>query len=200
MKRFSLMENNRNEIVKNCVNRLREAGAVALLPTETVYGLMSSWDDKAARGRIFAIKARDEKKPLQMLISDPSDLTSHGVVLDKRTQKLVEAFCPGPITIVTHAGDSTIGFRMPDHSLILDIIRELGHPLAATSANRSNKPPALTVDEALDDFDLPPDIIVDSGPLHPDALASTVVSLLEEEIVVLREGVITEDEIIQVLK
>lgn len=164
-------------------------GAVVLLPTETVYGLVCRADDAAARQRIYDLKDRDASKPLGWFVADWRMLAGYGVRLEGLPEQLAARHCPGPITIIAPRRDGgTTGFRVPDHPLVLAVLRRIGCPLAQTSANHSGHPNALTVQAALAELSGDAALAVDGGPIAPDALASTVVDATGKEPRVLRRG------------
>ena len=164
-------------------------GAVVLLPTETVYGLVCRADDAAARQRIYDLKDRDASKPLGWFVADWWMLAGYGVRLEGLPEQLAVRHCPGPITIIAPRQDGgTTGFRVPDHPLVLAVLRRIGCPLAQTSANHSGHPNALTVQAALAELSGDAALAVDGGPIAPDALASTVVDATGKEPRVLRRG------------
>ena len=164
-------------------------GAVVLLPTETVYGLVCRADDAAARQRIYDLKDRDASKPLGWFVADWRMLAGDGVRLEGLPEQLAVRHCPGPITIIAPRQDGgTTGFRVPDHPLVLAVLRRIGCPLAQTSANHSGHPNALTVQAALAELSGDAALAVDGGPIAPDALASTVVDATGKEPRVLRRG------------
>ena len=164
-------------------------GAVVLLPAETVYGLVCRADDAAARQRIYDLKDRDASKPLGWFVADWRMLAGYGVRLEGLPEQLAVRHCPGPITIIAPRQDGgTTGFRVPDHPLVLAVLRRIGCPLAQTSANHSGHPNALTVQAALAELSGDAALAVDGGPIAPDALASTVVDATGKEPRVLRRG------------
>ena len=164
-------------------------GAVVLLPTETVYGLVCRADDAAARQRIYDLKDRDASKPLGWFVADWRMLAGYGVHLEGLPEQLAARHCPGPITIIAPRRDGgTTGFRVPDHPLVLAVLRRIGCPLAQTSANHSGHPNALTVQAALAELSGDAALAVDGGPIAPDALASTVVDATGKEPRGLRRG------------
>ncbi len=189
-----------NEINK-CIELL-DQDKVLLLPTETVYGLMCDYESESGRNKIYKIKQRDKNKLFQMLISDISMLENFEIELTEPIKKLINKFCPGPITIVVaQKNGDTIGFRIPNHDFILNLISQYGKPLAATSANISGNPAALSIEEAFADFaDIKPDYYVDNGNIEKNSLASTVVQIIDSEINILREGAISKKEIFKTLK
>lgn len=184
------------EAVKACAKALRNPGSVALVPTETVYGLVCAWDDAAARDRIYALKRRSESKPLAAFLPDIEAASECVPSLPAAAIHMAKAFCPGPITIVVPDGKgATFGFRIPGHPFILALLESFGRPLASTSANLSGTPPALCIDNALSSLDGTPDTAIDGGPLPEDSLASTVVEVSGSGWRVLRPGPITAEAI-----
>lgn len=164
-------------------------GAVILTPTETVYGLVCRAGDAAAVRRIYELKDRDSSKPLGWFVADWRSLAGFGVRLEGLPAELAAKYCPGPITIIAPKQDGgTVGFRVPDHPFMLELLRRVGCPLAQTSANLSGHPNALTVGQALAELsgDLP--LAVDGGPIAAEALASTVVDATSAVPRILRQG------------
>ena len=179
------LEHSREQALSAAVASLA-AGGVVLVPTETVYGLMACYDNLPGRERIFALKHRPAEKQLQMLSADLPMAWRAGVEPDARLEALAARFFPGPLTVVCRSRTGTVGLRIPEHPFVLEMIRRLGFPLAATSANRSGEPAAAALAPALSGLAGEPDLAVDGGVLA--GLASTVISLLEKEPVLLREG------------
>ncbi len=190
------------EAFLSCLDLLDTPGAVLLLPTETVYGLMCSWHDFDSRSRIFRMKSRDEGKPLQMLADSLDRVVEAGVDISPEIAKVAGAFCPGPVTIVAkmnptdNAGLGTVGFRIPDCPLVLELIRRSGKILAATSANLAGEPPAATVEMALETLSSHPDIALDAGTLG--SIASTVIDMTSSEARIMRPGPVTEDDLAKI--
>ena len=186
-------------VLNSCKSALEMAPGFILIPTETVYGLACLWDNEAAKKCIYRAKTRPEHKPFQMLAGSVEMAKRYGCVIDSRTEKIADAFCPGPITIVVPARDgSMIGFRIPEHKFVLDLILCVGKPLAASSANVSGKMPALNIENALSAIKLRPALAIDGGPLLESSLASTVIEVVNSDIRVLREGAIPLSGILKV--
>lgn len=199
MKKIILSNLNCRESLLSVVEILR-SGGVVLLPTETVYGLMTVGDNDAGKEQIIEIKQRPKEKLFQVLIDSLADAESAGAVFDERAKVLAETFWPGPMTLVVPTSDgSTVGLRMPDHDFVREVIRELGCPLAATSANMSGEPPVKDLSGIENYFvGATPDLVVDEGE-RVDNRASTVVSVCGEGLVFFREGAISKSEIEKVL-
>lgn len=131
------------------VTALAEGGVVGV-PTETVYGLAVDPHDRKALARLAALKGRDPRKPIALLGASLSDLEAFGEITAPARQLAVTHW-PGPLTLVVAARGSdvvgdpergTIGLRVPDHPITLDLLARTG-PLAVTSANLSGHPEAL---------------------------------------------------------
>ena len=127
-------------LLSDAANVLRADGLV-IFPTETVYGLGALPGCPAALTRLFACKGRPPDKAITWLVADVSEIsTVRGEDAD-RVWRLAERFWPGPLTVVVDAAagprPATQGYRIPDHPVALGLIRTVGAPVAATSANRS---------------------------------------------------------------
>lgn len=182
-------------IIRECAEMLNRRGAVLLLPTETVYGFMCRWDDSEARNRIYKMKKRDADKPFQMLASSIAQAEKEGLISEGDAKIIAEKFFPGPLTLVVkNRNGGTTGLRIPNHQFILKLIEDINSPLAATSANISGEPAALTLEDALKNLESLPDIAVDSGRIEAGT-ASTVVDASVSPFKILRPGPIKEEEI-----
>ncbi len=185
----TLAESGVETAVEAALAALAVPGAVILVPTETVYGLVCRADDVAAIRRIYDLKDRDSSKPLGWFVADWRSLSGFGVRLEGLPAELAGKYCPGPITIIAPKEDGgTVGFRIPDHPFVLELLRRIGCPLAQTSANHSGHPNALTVAQALAELSGDLSLAVDGGPISADALASTVVDATSASPRVLRQG------------
>jgi L-threonylcarbamoyladenylate synthase len=132
------------------------SGALIVLPTDTVYGIGTQPDDRAATARLFEAKGRPRSLELPILVADVRDARAVAV-LDGRAERLAEACWPGGLTMVLPRAEEsrpwelggnaeTVGVRVPRHPLALAVLAGAG-PLAVTSANRTGEPPATTCDE-----------------------------------------------------
>ena len=182
-----------------CVEMLNRRGSILLLPTETVYGFMCRWDDYEARERIVKMKKRSSDKPFQMLAFSMEQAEKEGLVIEGWARKIAEKFFPGPLTLVLKNKDGgTTGLRIPNHPFILMLLEKLNSPLAATSANISGEPAALTIEDALGNLEILPDIVLNSGRIEA-GVPSTVVDASSGTFKILRPGPITEKEIIKIV-
>ena len=186
----------------NCAAILQTPGSVALVPTETVYGLVSRFDDSAAVAEIYKLKERDQGKPLALFVRNTDDIIMAGGIVDERSRKLITAFMPGPLTLILPGRSGvSVGVRMPAHPFIEELLKLLPFPLASTSANASGQPNALSCSEALAMLNGSPAAVIDAGPLPPDALASTIVDLRSPEtFTILRPGPVSTEAVSAVLE
>ncbi len=177
-------------------------GGVIVYPTDTVYGIGCQPFDVNAVNKVMSIKGR-EKKPSPVLVCDIEQLYSVAVPTDEEVSAAVKLW-PGPVTIVMKkhpnvpsevtAGEKTIGVRMPANIVALQIMKSSGYPLLGTSANISGLPPATSVENLDAAIAKRVDVVVDGGrTLY--GRPSTVISIYGGKVKVLREGVLTLDEI-----
>lgn len=185
---------------------LLKQGKVVAFPTETVYGLGAGIFFAEAVQEIFRLKGRPADNPLIAHISDLAQLDQIVVEIPKSFYRLAESFFPGPLTIVLKkasivpdcvtAGLPTLGVRMPGSSLARELIRAVGMPLVAPSANLSGKPSSTTAEHVRADFKDQLAAIVEGECRY--GLESTVM-MLEPIPTLLRPGQIRKEEIEQVL-
>jgi L-threonylcarbamoyladenylate synthase len=182
-------------------------GGVIAIPTDTVYGIAASIFSEPALDRVYAIKGRDRAKSLPVLVSSLSALERLTEPLDVQTALLLNRFWPGPMTVVLPARpgleefltaeDGTIGVRMPNHPLALEIIDRAGGAIACTSANRSGETPACTAREVALALGADIDLTLDGG-ITTGGVPSTIVAVRGNVLAVLREGAIPREEIVAV--
>ncbi|MEM6646721.1 MAG: L-threonylcarbamoyladenylate synthase [Bacteroidota bacterium] len=178
---------------------LRDGGVVAF-PTETVYGLGADALNPDAVARIFTAKGRPADNPLIVHVAEIDAIRAVTSVLPSVAEAFIEAFFPGPLTLIlpkatsvpgaVTAGLNTVGVRMPDHALALDFLRACATPVAAPSANRSGRPSPTTWPAVQHDLDGRIDAIL-QGDLARVGLESTVLDCTGEAPVILRAGAVT---------
>ena len=172
--------------------QLVRGGAVIAFPTDTVYGLGASADDEVAQKRIYQIKGRPVGMPLILMVAAESQLDAL-VHVDSRAEAYIRKWWPGPLTLILHAfGGGTLGVRIPDHKVALELLRHAG-PLMTTSANLHGGDPAMSAEEA---GTLAGVMAVVDGGQAPGGTASTVLDLTGPEPHVLREGAIPTSELL----
>lgn len=174
---------------------LLKAGKVLILPTDTVYGFSGIVDTEktcfSTDKKIFSIKGRSESKPLIQLLASPQDLYTY--TDDKIPNQLLLKW-PGPLTIIVNnkKNNGTTAFRCPGDIWLRKIISLCNAPIYSTSVNRSGNPVLQNVNEICSEFENECDLIVIDFDTK-DALPSTIVSLLNGKIEVVRQGAVKID-------
>ena len=156
------------------------AGGVAVIPTDTVYGLAAHPGFPAAVERLYAIKARDAHKPIALLASDADGAAKF---VGAEAAAVGRPHWPGALTVVAQGE----GVRVPDHGWTRRLIARCGGVLRVTSANLSGRRAATDAEDALKAVGLSADLVVDGG-VSPGGTASTVVKVEDGRLEVLREG------------
>ncbi len=183
-------------------------GKLVAFPTETVYGLGADALNAEAVGKVYAAKGRPSDNPMIVHIASKEDflrLTPH---ITPDMEKLMEAFWPGPLTMIvernemipdtTTGGLKTVGIRMPDHLVALELISKSNCPIAAPSANLSGKPSPTSAQHVVDDLDGRVDAILCSKDCQV-GIESTVIDMTGDARMILRPGIITKDDFEEVL-
>jgi L-threonylcarbamoyladenylate synthase len=183
-------------VIERAANLLRE-GEIVVFPTETVYGLGAGAFQPAALERIFAAKGRPFSDPLIVHIADRHDLVQLTTSIPEQANRLAQAFWPGPLTLIlpkgprvphlVTAGLETVAIRMPRHHVALALIRALGSPIAAPSANRFMHVSPTTAQHAYTDLAGRVPLVLDAGPCDI-GVESTVLDLCSETPRILRPG------------
>lgn len=172
-------------------------GRLVSFPTDTVYALAASLAHEEALDRIFAVKGRPTTKPLPILLASATDLNRVALDLPSRVVALLGRYWPGPLTVVISAREGmpaavvgsggTIAVRVPNHPLALELLQRAGGAVAATSANRSDRPPALDAEAVRRELGDDIDLLLAGGPA-PGRSASTVIGFAGDDLAVMREG------------
>ena len=174
------------------------AGGLVAFPTETFYGLGAAADDPTAVRRVFSVKGRDEGKPLLVLV-DSIAMTERVAEVTPRARELMARHWPGALTLVLRAlaglppeltaGTGTIGVRLSPHPVACGLVRALGSPLTAPSANLAGGEPPTTAAAVLAVFDGAIDLVLDGG-VTAGGPPSTVVEVTSDAPRVLRQGAV----------
>ena len=191
------------------INILKNDGVVSV-PTDTVYGICARVHSSKAFNKLVEVKNRPSNKNFPVMCSDIEQIKSIGIV-DEKTEKLIHAFMPGPITLVLRKKTEAFGYinngglresdeiavRMAPSSFLKEVIAGVGSPLFMTSANKSG----MDVCKSLDDIErLCPDL---DGMVEGDVsfgAASTIVDCTGEEIKIQRDGPISKEQVMEVIK
>ena len=157
------------------------SGGVVIYPTETCFGLGADATNEKAVERVFELKKRPKSKPISIAFSSV-EMAKEFLALQGIAYELAKRFMPGPLTLVVNR----VGFRVPDFDKVRDMIRSIGRPITATSANISGEPPAYRFDEL-------PDFAPVVKELPKGERPSTVFDV--DKMIILREGPISKEEI-----
>lgn len=188
--------------------KVLQMGGVIAFPTDTVYGLGADAFNSKAVERIYEIKNRPKHRQLPLLIADVEQLITLADPIPEIAWFLARRFWPGGLTLVLSKTNSlpvylapglTIAVRVPDHTVCLAIIQQLGNPIIGTSANISGHPAALTAEEVGQQLRGKIDFIINGGKC-PGGKESTVADVTHEALVILRQGIIPSHEIDEVYK
>jgi tRNA threonylcarbamoyl adenosine modification protein (Sua5/YciO/YrdC/YwlC family) len=170
-----------SEDVLDAIAEVLRGGGVALLPTDTIYGLHAVATNEEAVARIRSMKERGDRKPFVIIAASVEQLVTLGATIPDALRNI----WPAPLTAILPCGATTMAARVPDLSWLRDLLDRTG-PLVSTSANRSGEPPITTPEmlapELLDSLDA----VLDSGPR--EGQPSTIVDFTHDEPSLIREG------------
>ena len=186
------------------VSKVIKNGGIVLFPTETVYGIGANGLDEEAVKNIFIAKGRKQDNPLILHISNMEMLDKIAKNITELEYKLMEAFWPGPFTIILERKDivpdvvtgglNTVGIRMPSNEIAKWLIEYANVPIAAPSANISGRPSGTNVEDIFKELSNKVDYIIDGGQCEI-GVESTVVRVIDNIPHILRPGRITEEQI-----
>ena len=199
--KVDLSQSDSAEVIQTAAKILQEGGLVAF-PTETVYGLGGNGLDNTACEKIYLAKGRPSDNPLILHISEFEELNPIVREISPAAKKLMDAFWPGPLTMVFPKSDivpdkatgglDTVAVRFPNHPVARAIIRAAGLPIAAPSANSSGKPSPTRASHVEFDLNGKIDMIVDGGAAEW-GLESTIVDVSGAVPMILRPGAVTKE-------
>ncbi len=194
------------EQIKKAIDILKKGGIVAF-PTDTVYGLGANAFDEDAVLKVYEAKGRPRHLALPLLLANVSQIVAVARDVPEIAWQLAKHFLPGGLTLVLYKAPSVsslitgegekIAVRVPAHPTPIALIKGLGSPITGTSANLTGGPSPLTAEEVYHQMGDRVDLIIDGGRC-PRAVASTVLDLTGEPPMILREGVISREEIARV--
>lgn len=193
--------------IQQAVEVLRSGGLVAF-PTETVYGLGADATQAEAVERIYEVKGRPTTNPIIVHVADIERARRYAAQWPEAAQKLAEQFWPGPLTLVVPkspqivdqatAGLKTVGLRVPNHPVALELLRAFDGAIAAPSANRSARVSPTTAQHVRDELGDLVQLVLDGGPCEV-GIESTVLDLSGDMPRILRPGMVTRTMIEQVI-
>jgi len=199
--------NTPDNILQAC--SILHSGGLVAIPTETVYGLAADARNPDAIAKIFAAKGRPSTNPLIVHIADIESLGDWAVSVPAIVLDLAKRFWPGPLTLILKkrpdvldiitGGQDTIGIRIPNHPLTLDLLKQFQGGLAAPSANRFGSISPTTADAVQEELGDAVDLILDGGQCWI-GLESTILDLTGNHPTILRPGMINAAQIESVLQ
>lgn len=200
---FDFKNNYNKDILNRLANNLQH-GSIGIFPTDTVYGIGCNVFNEMAINKLYELKRRDYSKPITVLVSKSEMLDDLVENISPEEQRLIDNFWPGALTIIFKkkhtisnlltANLDTIGIRMPNNKIALDLLNFSNRPLATTSANISGKDAGIDISDFYDNFNNKVDFIIDSG-VSNIGKASTIVQIIDGIPHILREGSITKQQI-----
>ena len=203
------LNENENELLERCAKILQNDGVIAV-PTDTIYGLAALVKSERAVRRIYEIKGRDFTKPLAISVGSVDEIFLCAKPTLTKEEMSTGDLLPGPVTLMFerqpslpahfNPGVTNVAVRIPNCSFMIDLAQRLGQPIALTSANVSNEPSTISVDE----FEIlwsKVDLVVDGGVLASnDRRGSTIVDLSERGFFHVQRFGIANERIVEYLK
>lgn len=184
-------------------------GGIVIFPTETVYGIGTNGLDSEAVKKLYEVKNRSLTKPISLLVSNFDMINQVAKDITEMEYKIMKNFFPGPLTIILNkkscvpdiltANGNTVGIRMPDNEIALKLIELSEVPIATPSANISGKPSGTNIEDIKEDFEGKVDLFIDNGK-SKIGNGSTIVKVENNEIKILRQGIITKEQIEAICK
>lgn len=210
MKILQVSHNNfKQSQIDETIKMLQKGGVIAF-PTDTLYGVGADLDNEEAIKSLYDIKQRPLEMPLILLGSNKEQLMSYVLDWTEIAEKLSELFWPGGLTMILKksfkvpeyvvSGMDSVGIRVPAHPVVIKILEEYGKPLATSSANMSGNPSPNTarmVSEELFETDLA--LLLDAGKT-PSEEQSTIIDLSGDEPIIIREGAVLAEKIMNEIK
>ena len=187
----------------NAVSILKNGGLVAF-PTDTLYALGASSSIQSALERVYEAKGRPTGMPLPIFVSSAEEIENIAIDIPTAAWDLIDSFWPGPLTIILKrskavsdiitGGGDTVGIRMPDHPIALELIRSVGSPITGTSANMSGDDNPSSADHVFKSLGESVDLIIDGGECVSNG-ASTILDLSSNQPRIIRYGVLLAEDI-----
>ena len=208
MEQYINMKNNLNYDKLKEPAQIIKKGGIVIFPTETVYGIGTNGLDEKAIKKLYDVKQRPLNKPISLLVNNIEMVEKIAKNITEVEYKLMERFFPGPLTIILEKRDivpdiltsntNTVGIRMPSGEIAKKLIKFAGVPLATSSSNISGKPSGTNINDIKKDFEGKVDCFVDNGESEL-GIPSTVIRIIDNIPHILRQGVISEEEIRKVI-
>ena len=186
--------------MENDIIKTLKDGKLVIMPTDTIYGIIGDATNEDVINKVYEVKERPHDKPLLILVSNLSMLHELVTEIPKETEKIINKFWPGPLTILFKksskvsdaltANSALVAIRMPKDKRLLNIMNHLNRPLISTSANISSHNAITNPNQLEEKMKEKIDLIVDEGTVNNEA--STLITIVNGKIEILREGSLTE--------
>jgi len=193
---FVINEQNPEARLINKTREILEEGGVIIFPTDTVYAYGCDIKDKRAIERIYRLKKMDKKKPLSFIFNDISEISEYVRNVSDEAFKIMKKALPGPYTFIFKASrlvpkivvtnQKTIGVRIPDNNIAMEIVRALGRPILATSVYNLSGEYLIDPRELEKVYRNEVDLVIDAGPRPAEP--STIVDISDDKIEIIRIG------------
>jgi len=193
---FVINEQNPQARLINKTREILEEGGVIIFPTDTVYAYGCDIKDKRAIERIYRLKKMDKKKPLSFIFNDISEISEYVRNVSDEAFKIMKRALPGPYTFIFKASrlvpkivitnQKTIGVRIPDNNIAMEIVRALGRPILATSVYNLSGEYLIDPRELEKVYRNEVDLVIDAGPRPAEP--STIVDISDDKIEIIRIG------------
>jgi len=187
-------QNPKPEKIEQIVEVLKNGGII-VYPTDTIYGLGCDIFNKKAVAKIYQIKKREKKKPMSIICTDLKEIAKYAVIPDYAFM-LLKKCLPGPYTFILKARsqtpktvlskNKTVGIRIPDNKICLEIVKKLGNPIITTSLNISGQKVLTNPNQLTKEMSSKLDLIVDAGTLNQEP--SSIIDLSSTVPIILRKG------------
>lgn len=197
-----------NEDELKIVTQALNEGKLIVFPTETVYGIAGNGLTLSVVNNLYQAKKRDYSKPFTLMVNDITKIKNIAYVSENE-EKVIKKFMPGPITLILKkkdcisnlvtANSDTVGVRIPNHKIALSILKSVDYPLATSSANISGSVNNSNIEDIINDLENYVDIFI-KGNISSNLLASTVVEIKNNEVNILRNGIISKENIEEVIR
>ena len=208
MEQYINIKNNLNYDKLKEPAQIIKKGGVVIFPTETVYGIGTNGLDKNEIKKLYEVKQRPLNKPISLLVNNIEMVEKIAKNITEVEYKLMERFFPGPLTIILEKRNivpdiltsniNTVGIRMPSGEIAKKLIEFAGVPIATSSSNISGKPSGTNITDIKKDFKGKVDCFIDNGESEL-GIPSTVIRIIDNIPYILRQGVISEEEIRKVI-
>jgi L-threonylcarbamoyladenylate synthase len=196
MEIIKLNKNNQEQIINKAIKILKNGGLL-IYPTETCYGAGVEATNKKAVDRLWQYKQERDHKPVLVAVANQAMAQKYGR-LTPLAKKIFHQYLPGPVSLVIpsrglvdpriESSSGTLGIRVPNHQLILALVKKFNRPLTSTSANVSGQPPSYSVEKILNQTNQKLiDLIIDQGAIPPNP-PSTLVDVAGKRAKILRQG------------